>query len=124
MAPAKSEIDTVLDPTAINMLREMSTGNNTHFINEFIDLYLRNSVVMVDEIRDHAESDDSVMLRAAAHKLKGSTLNVGGMQVAAICGVLEKKARKKGASEVMELVESLVMAYEALREELAAIRVE
>ena len=124
MAGVKSQSTSILDPTSINALRDLSSGSDSNFIYNFIDLYKTNSAAMVEEIRSHAEVEASGPLRAAAHKLRGSSLNIGGMQVAAVCGDLEKKAKKNDMSNVMEMVELLEDAYEALLEELAAVRAE
>ena len=122
MATAKLQNRSILDPNSINTLRDLSSGANENFINEFIDIYRINSAAQVDEIRNHAEKEANGLLRAAAHKLRGSSLNIGGMQVAAICGDLEKRAKKQDMASVMEMIELLEEAFEALLEELAAVR--
>ena len=112
----------VLEPDAINTLREMSVGQNENFINTFIDLYLRSSGECMELIIDFSETGDSGALRSAAHKLRGASLNIGGLQVAEICGGLEKKAKKQDLADVEEIVNSLDNAYQVLRDALAEVR--
>ena len=66
MLSAKPLNDTVLDPKAINTLRELSAGENENFINEFIDLYLNGADALVENIRHCVETGESGELRAAA----------------------------------------------------------
>lgn len=122
MAAAKPQNRTILDFNSINTLRDLSSGPNENFVNEFIDIYRKNSTVLVDEIKAHAETEARGLLRAAAHKLRGSSLNIGGMQVAAICSDLEKRAKKQDMASVMDMVEVLEDAFDALLGELAAVR--
>lgn len=122
MVSRNTEKQLVLDPGAINILRDMSTGQNKNFISEFIDLYFRSSAESMHLIIDSAETGDSGALRAAAHKLRGASLNVGGLRVAEICAGLEKKVRKRDLADVEEMVNSLDDAYEALREALTEVR--
>lgn len=122
MASRNTQNKAVLEPDAINTLREMSVGQNENFINTFIDLYLQSSAECMDQIIDCAETGDSGALRAAAHKLRGASLNVGGLQVAEICGGLEKRAKKRDLAGIEEIVNFLDDAYEALREALAEVR--
>ena len=122
MPSSKPQTDTVLDPKAINTMRELSAGVNENFIHEFIGLYLNGSDESVDIIRRSVESGDSGGLRAAAHKLRGSSLNIGALQVADICKTLEKKGKRSETAGLGDLVDRLEEAYASLRGELAEIR--
>lgn len=122
MASRDTQNKPILEPDAINTLREMSVGQNENFINTFIDLYLRSSGECMDQIIDFSETGDSGTLRAAAHKLRGASLNIGGLRVAEICGGLEKKAKKQDLADVEQMVSSLDDAYRALCEALAEMR--
>ena len=73
-------------------------------------------------IIDFSETGNSGALRAPAHKLRGASLNVGGLQVAEICGALEKKVKKRDLADLEEMVNSLDDAYQALCRALAEVR--
>ncbi len=122
MMSAKAGRGTVLDSNAIGLLRELSVDEHENFINDFIDLYLEQSGGLIDGIKRHAEAGDGGELRAAAHKLRGSSLNIGAVQVAEVCGELDKKRKRNDPAKLARLLERLDAAYIAVREELGKLR--
>lgn len=122
MISAKAGRGTVLDSNAIGLLRELSVDEHENFINDFIDMYLDQSIALIDGIKRHAEAGDAGELRAAAHKLRGSSLNIGAMQLAEVCGELDKKRKRNDPAKLARLLERLDAAYIAVREELGKLR--
>ena len=122
MMSAKAGRGTVLDSNAIGLLRELSVDEHENFINDFIDMYLEQSIALIDGIKRHAEAGDGGELRASAHKLRGSSLNIGAMQVAEVCGELDKKGKRNDPAKLARLLERLDAAYIAVQEELEKLR--
>ena len=79
MASRDTQNKPILEPDAINTLREMSVGQNENFIATFIDLYLRSAGECMGRIIGLSETGDSGTLRAEAQKIRGASLNIGGL---------------------------------------------
>ena len=122
MMSAKAGRGAVLDSSAIGLLRELSVDEHENFINNFIDMYLEHSGGLIDGIKRHAEAGDGGELRAAAHKLRGSSLNIGAMQVAEVSGESDKKKKRNDPAKLASLLERLDPPYIADREELVKLR--
>ncbi|WP_244929092.1 response regulator [Nocardioides sp. W7] len=65
-----------LDLERLEMLRDLDPGNTT-YLDRAIGNFMTNSHTAVDTIRAAIVGDDAAGLRAAAHKLAGSALNLG-----------------------------------------------
>ena len=56
---------------------------------DLIALYLVQGRELVGQIEAAGAAPDVIRLRAAAHKLKGSTATIGGDRLAAVCQRIE-----------------------------------
>jgi len=74
---------------------------------------------MLDVLRDALERHDAAAARTAAHRLKGTSLNVGANALAEICRAMEIKAR---AGESIGLTELLPGLLERAREAEQALK--
>lgn len=59
------------------------------FVVELIDLYLDQAPLLFDSIRTAVKSNDRVTAKRAAHSVRGSSSNLGVLQVAVIADQLE-----------------------------------
>ncbi|WP_111656223.1 Hpt domain-containing protein [Isoalcanivorax indicus] len=68
-----------------------------------VQAYLRDAAVRLEELRDltqaqsapHGATDAAEGVRRAAHTLKGSSSNLGAVEVARLCAELEDRARRQ-----------------------------
>jgi PAS domain S-box-containing protein len=65
-----------LDTDRLDMLRDLDE-DNTDYLDRAIGNFLTNSHTGLDTIREAVAAGDAAALRAAAHKLAGSALNLG-----------------------------------------------
>lgn len=86
-----AEID--CPPTAIDEdhLGQMTLGDR-RLEREVLELFLRQSIMMLDRIADAAPP----LAAAAAHTLKGSARGIGAWRVARAAEILERAASGKG----------------------------
>jgi HPt (histidine-containing phosphotransfer) domain-containing protein len=80
---------TVFRADTIDVLRRQLGDAGGVVVAELIGLYLVQGHELVAEIEAAGATPDPVMLRAAAHKLKGSTATLGGDRLAAVCQRIE-----------------------------------
>ncbi len=112
----------VLDPNTIGQLLELSSGQDQSLIADYIDLYLKQAAGLVEQIGRHAAEGKSEALEAAAHKLKGSSLNIGARQLAEACLALEERGQKEDLADAGALTERMQSCYGEVVEELARVK--
>ena len=102
----------IIDLKTIAGLRDMSEKDEPSFLAEVIELFLEHSAKLVTEIRRSATRADAEGLMQAAHKLKGSSFNVGASYFADICQDIETRGRNSDLSGMEPLLERLDKGYE------------
>lgn len=66
-----------------------ATGGDEEFLAELVDIFLEDAALRVDEIHGAVASGDATELRRTAHKLKGSSANVGANGLMSLAKELE-----------------------------------
>jgi HPt (histidine-containing phosphotransfer) domain-containing protein len=111
-----------VDLELLNALEELQLDDGSDLIVELIDLYLQDVPQRVTEIRGASIETEWVLLKRAAHNLKGSSGNLGVRHVAEICEKLERMDGRDSPQTVAVLVR--LLEYESARanSSLAAVR--
>jgi len=78
----------VLDERVVAGLR----GLGQHFLDSLVPIFVDGAPQRLDDIADAVRAGDAVGLVEAAHILRGSAGNLGGVRVATVCGWLEDAA--------------------------------
>ena len=91
------------------------------FVVELIDIYLNEVPRLCDTIRNAIATNDRPIAKRAAHSLRGSSANLGVLQMAAIAGELEHLENNSTPAAV-ELLRSLEDEFERVKEILNAER--
>jgi len=115
-----------IDQERIAELEEMERRAKKNLIQELVTVYLEDLPVMLAAVQNGLASGDVAAAGKAAHRLKGTSLNVGANALADVCRIIESKARagdSKGLPELLPDLEQQVRdAGEALRALLARRR--
>ena len=74
--------------------------------------YLDDSRLLVEQIRSAVQSQDSVALSQAAHRLKSSSAQLGVLATAAHCKELETLGRLARIDEAAHLLSQLIEAHQ------------
>ena len=124
LAPASaSEITSdAVDMDVLNAFEELQSDDGSDLIVELIDLYVLDAAQRVSQIREASVETESVLLKRAAHNLKGSSSNLGVCKVAELCERLERMERNDSPQKLAEVVQ--LLEYESARAgaALAAVR--
>ena len=91
------------------------------FVVELIDLYLEEAPRFFTSIREALASHDWLTAKRAAHSLRGSSSNLGILQMAMIAGALEHLTADQDASAA-ELLRGLEDEFTRVEEILLAER--
>ena len=79
----------IVDPVRVKELVLMDARQQTELLSQLIDLYLEEFPELLQKMKESAGRGDLASIKKAAHKLKGSSLNLGVTLVAGICKELE-----------------------------------
>ena len=118
-APATGPI---IDPNIIEGLRQMSDKDDPSFLSELIDLFLQISPGLIADIKQFARTADAANLTQAAHKLKGSSANLGARHLADICQKIETQGHGRDLSAIELLLGQLDESYGQTSLELERIQ--
>ncbi|HEV8204820.1 MAG TPA: Hpt domain-containing protein [Pyrinomonadaceae bacterium] len=91
------------------------------FVVELIDLYLEEAPRFFNSIRDGLANNDWLSAKRAAHSLRGSSSNLGIVQMSLIAGALEQLTTNQDASAA-ELLQGLEDEFTRVEEILLAER--
>src|SRR3979409_1292532 len=80
----------VLDPAQLASLRQIQNPGETDFVTQLIELFLDEATVTLTALHEAVVSDQPAEIRRLAHRLKGSSGNLGATQMAALAQHLEK----------------------------------
>ncbi len=110
----------VIDPEAINNLRELSPDDDA-FIIEIIDIFLEDTPKRIAELDSSLASQDVEVFGRAAHSIKGSSANLGAMNLRGVAEKLEHHARNEGLTETGEMIAELKTCFAEAKVELDKI---
>jgi HPt (histidine-containing phosphotransfer) domain-containing protein len=74
---------------------------------DFIELYYKNCLELVEDIKKSLVSTDQELLILASHKLKSSSSNIGALRISTTCTELEKISLENNNNTAKFLIETL-----------------
>ncbi|WP_049629923.1 Hpt domain-containing protein [Cellvibrio sp. pealriver] len=77
-----------LDLDTLNTLKQVMEDD----FSLLVDTFIQDSSDRIASLRQLIEGADADQIRRAAHSFKGSSSNVGALQLSALCAAMEKKA--------------------------------
>jgi PAS domain S-box-containing protein len=97
-----------LDRAILASLRELQSADQPDVLGELIDVFLTDARDQIEALRAAIACGDAAAIERAAHRLRGSSANLGATTLAAHCAELEALGRRpaiEGACELLHLVE-------------------
>jgi HPt (histidine-containing phosphotransfer) domain-containing protein len=88
-----SKIDIPSDNPLLLRLRELKQETDFEFVLELIEIYLNETPKQIQTMSVALDANDPPALAIIAHKLKGSSMNLGAEQLGAFCLKLEELGR-------------------------------
>jgi two-component system sensor histidine kinase/response regulator len=104
----KERIMGVLDPAAIDGMREM-VGGDDEFLVDLIDTFLKDAPRMLSEMRQALEAGDAEVLRRVAHSLKSNSDSFGATALGDLCRGVERM----GKANALEGADALIARADA-----------
>lgn len=118
-APDGANTAVLLDPEAIERLRQLDPGGQQGVLMRVLQAYETSLVRYLDDIASVVAAGDVERLKRSAHTLKSSSAAVGALEFSRICAEVEQLAAKAGSLPGPGAVEAMV--HEG-RRVLAAVR--
>ena len=111
----------VVDASALAALRDLQGAGRPDLLAELIAVYLRDTPPRLAALHEAVARTDAEALRRAAHGLKGSSSQIGAVQVARLCAELEHQAGATDLRGVAETLRRLDEAFGRVRAHLQAL---
>src|SRR5208283_2126243 len=116
-----------IDIRAWNEIRSLDEGGSEGLLHEFIDVYLKESLDVMETLREAMGQGDAARARAMAHKLKSSSAVIGAASLSGMLKDLEKFCEKSlsahngnANNDGRELMGAIEREYEAARREMVS----
>lgn len=94
--------------------------NDDELYGELVQLFLEDSIVRIESLRNGLENKDCRVAEREAHSIKSAAANIGGERVRCVAGQIEKVLRESGdMKQGAQLFQLLECELEQLKEELA-----
>lgn len=90
-----------VDRIVINRLKDLAPENDNEFLKNILDLYIKQLDRLKQDISAYHNAGDLENLYKSAHKLKGSSANIGAKLLESACRTVEEKG-KNGDSNLIE----------------------
>jgi HPt (histidine-containing phosphotransfer) domain-containing protein len=113
--------DNAVDLAILASYEDAQIEGEPDFVVELIALYLDEVPRLFDSLHTAIENNDRATAKRAAHSLRGSSGNLGVLQIAAIAGELEHLENPCGTSATT-LLQSLETEFRRVKEILSAER--
>jgi CheY-like chemotaxis protein/HPt (histidine-containing phosphotransfer) domain-containing protein len=109
----------VLDPTALDVFRELERRGGKNVLGRIVQAYLKQSQQHVAQLSEAAAKRDASGVQSAAHTLKSSSAQVGAVTLSELCKELEAMGRSEAIEDIDKHVAALGAVYARVREALA-----
>lgn len=107
----------------VNLLhiKETTLGDD-EFLAELIDIYLDDVPPQLELLRAAVARADAAAAGSVAHRLKGSSSNLGAESLSALCNQVECASRRSHIDEVSRMMPQLEEEFGRVRACLARLR--
>lgn len=113
----------MINKTAIEYLKGLDNGLGG-VLAELIDVFFQHTPGLLSKLQAHVNEWQAKEVEQVAHRLKGSSLNLGAEEVAKHFGKLEELGRNDAPSEAKTYLELALKEFEIVEQELLELKKE
>ena len=103
---------------ALEMIRTLPGNQGMEILRRVVDLFLSSTPDLLQTLREAESGGDAPKLKAAAHRIKSSSANLGAMKLADACRELEMLGRAGSTEGALPLLVQVEEEYKLVREAL------
>jgi PAS domain S-box-containing protein len=111
----------LIDKEAIRRLMDIGKQTDPGFLSQVLDMFMAQAPKCIEDIRSGREKGDYNQMWQAAHKLKGTSLNIGAKKMAESCKHIENKGRNFDFKGIETFILQLDADYKLTVEELKSL---
>ncbi len=102
---------TGINTSVIESLKKVSTKLGNNLLYEVIDLFITNTPQLFSDLKKAIAEGDAKSVEALAHKIKGSSRNIGASLLSEKCAELETMGESGILEGCEEILESMIIEY-------------
>lgn len=122
VAPAPTITGAIIDPSAIDVLRQLRRPDKPDPVIELIDMFTRDTPERLHKIRTAVAQYNAEELAAVAHNLRGCASSIGATQLANLCQKLEENAERRAMQVSTPLIKEIESEFDRVCHALAIER--
>ena len=111
----------LVENAAIQRLMEIARQSDPGFVQQVMELFMKQAPTSIRDITAGAVSGDMEKVWKAAHKLKGTSLQLGAARLGSVCKDLEESGRQGDTPRVKTLADVLEKVYNDTVSELKSL---
>jgi response regulator RpfG family c-di-GMP phosphodiesterase len=117
-APTAAHTTLALDRTVLEQYRELDPDGSLSLAAEIGQIFLESSDAMMKQMDSALATGDAESMKQAAHSLKSSCANIGGMTLAQHLNEIESLAKAGRMDETAPLMQQVSLEFDQLKLEL------
>lgn len=102
-----NEAEVYVDVEQIEILKGLGGDDEPELINQFIETYLQDTPADMERLGNAVKAREAKELKAAAHKVKGASGNIGAKIMQQLSLTLEMKGKNEDLTEIDEIFNEL-----------------
>lgn len=110
----------ILDQKVIQNLADVLGDSDV--VQDLLDTYVLEGSRQIDQMQPALENLNFEQLNQLAHTLKGSSGNLGAVQLADLCFQLEQAAKNEEPQHITSLIKQIRISFGATKSALEAVK--
>jgi len=119
-AQATAKAAQVLDRAVLEQLSRVRTNGKPELLTRVIKLYVSESPVLIEKLKDAARAGDAARMSSAAHTLKSSSANVGASVLSRYCADVEAHARDGETEQARRCIAKIETEHRSVQSALVS----
>jgi len=111
----------LINQEKLNTLKSLDTDGSNTILKNILSIFLSSAPHTISQIRQALTTNDSEIIRKAAHTLKSSASNVGAEQLSMLCQQIETHASDLQINKVTQLIHTSQEVFNETQDELQSI---
>lgn len=111
----------ILNPEAIQALRELGPDGDSAFLRELIDIYLTDTPKQLIQLEEALARQDATIVVRAAHTIKGSSGNFGAEDFASLAKQIESAGKANNLAAAAALMPEFKRRFDQVAVALKAL---
>jgi HPt (histidine-containing phosphotransfer) domain-containing protein len=103
-----------IDLLFIEELQAIGEAAKQDFLGELVDQFVRDTEMLLGELRTGLKADDAIGVSRIVHKIKGSAGQLGGRRLTSSCARMETNALEGDLEQALNDLQDVEADYEEL----------